>query len=60
MSLVFLKILLVIPFKNVKVEHLSSIMTCVKNDSQNRFSQDQLYGRLHVKKEGPSFIEFGS
>ena len=60
MSLVFLKILLVIPFKNVKVKHLSSTMTCVKNDWQNRFSQDQLDGRLHVKEEGPSFIEFGS
>ena len=52
MSLVFLEILLVIPFTNVKVEYLSSTMTCVKKDWQNRLSQDKVDAVLRVKEEG--------
>ena len=58
MSLVFLEILLVIPFTNAKVEYLSSTMTCVKKDWQNRLSQDKVDAVLRVKEEGPSFVEF--
>ena len=52
------EIMLIVPFTNVKVEHLFSRMTRVKTDIHNRLSHQRLDVSLHVGEEGPDVTNF--
>ena len=52
--------MLIVPFTNVKVEHIFSKMNQVKPDSQNRLQRPRLDIFLKFGKEGPSIESFNA
>ena len=53
-----IKILLITPFSNGKLERMFSRMLRVKNDWRNKLGRDQLEALLRISEEGPSIENF--
>ena len=53
-----IKIFLITPFSNGKLERMFSRMLRVKNDWRNKLGRDQLEALLRISEEGPSIENF--